>query len=54
MAWPQVVAAVVGFVAAGASLLAVSSLRSADGADDTADKYCAQGGGGGEEAGTGG
>ena len=39
VAGPQVAAATVGCVAAGAPLLAVSSLRGADGVDDTAVKY---------------
>ena len=39
VAGPQGAAATGGYVAAGAPLLAVSSLRGADGVDDTAVKY---------------
>ena len=39
MAEPQGAAATGGYVAAGAPLLAVSSLRGADGVDDTAVKF---------------
>ena len=39
MAEPQGAAATVGYVAAGTPLLAVSSLRGADGVDDTAVKF---------------
>ena len=39
VAGPQVMAATGGYVAARAPLLAVSSLRGADGVDDTAVKY---------------
>ena len=39
VAEPQVVAATVGYVVVGAPLLAVSSLRGADGVDDTSVKY---------------
>ena len=57
VAGPQGAAATGGYVAAGAPLLAVSSLRGADGVDDTAVKFLLQqaleveerGGGGGEE-----
>ena len=43
VAGPQGAAATGGYVAAGAPLLAVSSLRGADGVDDTAVKYLLRG-----------